>query len=157
MRADSKEPGGPALQPGDHDHPDSVRSEVRPGSMLWLWPAYCLGGLRGLCPDLLTPGQRPRGVPVNDRDSPRFTAVHRPIGGLGVGLGPASASRTRETTAEMKPSSQLRRYALGLRVQSGTSVMASPCHIWMSRDVYSTSMRSRSDPKPNRCIRVPAR
>ena len=66
-----------------------------------------------------------------------------------------SAARTRETTAEMKPSSQLRRHARGLRLQSGTSAAARPCHICSSSDVYSTSVRSMSDANPKMWMRVP--
>ena len=66
-----------------------------------------------------------------------------------------SAARTRDTTAEVKPSSQLRRQARGLRLQPGTWAASRPCHICSSSEVYSTSVRSMSEAKPKIWIRLP--
>jgi len=48
-----------------------------------------------------------------------------------------------------KPSSQLRRQLRGCWLQAGTWAAARPCHICTSNEVYRTSVRSRSEAKPN--------
>ena len=57
------------------------------------------------------------------RRSARTSVIRSPsaaAGEVACVVAACSAARTRETTAEMKPSSQLRRHARGLRLQPGT-------------------------------------
>ncbi len=68
---------------------------------------------------------------------------------------PSSAARTLATTAVAKPSSQLRRHARALCTRPGRGVPARPCHIWISSEVYRTSVRSMSEVYPNMWILVP--
>ena len=72
------------------------------------------------------------------RRSARTSVIRSPsvaAGEVALVVASCSAARTRDTTAEMKPSSQLRRHARGLRLQLGIWAAPRPCHICSSRDV----------------------